>query len=96
MTEIEAQDLFGEAQNFPQQEYVPEPEDEVNHPYHYTHSKIECIEGIEAAVDGLRGYEAFLTGNVIKYMWRWKLKGGKKDLEKARWYIDRLIGKQDA
>lgn len=65
--------------------------DPVNHPRHYTGGKIECIDAIEAATKGLEGYEAFLTGNVIKYMWRWKQKGGQEDLQKARWYLDRLI-----
>ena len=95
MTEIEAQDLFGEVQNFTNQD-IQKQEDMVNHPSHYTQSQIECIDGIEAAISGLHGAEAFLTGCIIKYLWRWKRKGGKQDLEKARWYIDRLIGQQDA
>jgi hypothetical protein len=35
--------------------------------------------------------EAFCTGCAIKYLWRWKKKGGAEDLSKARWYIDRLL-----
>lgn len=62
----------------------------VNHPAHYTAGGVECIDAIEAAV-GVLGSEAFLTGQVIKYMWRWKLKNGAEDLKKARWYLDRLI-----
>ena len=65
--------------------------DLVNHPPHYTAGKVECIDGIEAATEGLTGLEAYCTGNAIKYLWRWKKKGGKQDLEKARWYIDRLL-----
>lgn len=34
---------------------------------------------------------AWLTGQVLKYMWRWPLKNGKEDLRKARFYLDRLI-----
>ena len=30
-------------------------------------------------------------GNTIKYLWRWKNKGGIEDLKKAQWYQDRLI-----
>ncbi len=67
--------------------------DPVNHPDHYTAGKIECIDAIEAATSGLLGIEAMCTGNAIKYLWRWKRKGGVEDLKKARWYIDRLIGK---
>ena len=33
----------------------------------------------------------FIEGNVIKYVWRWKDKGGVEDLKKARHYIDMLI-----
>ena len=33
----------------------------------------------------------FLEGNVIKYMSRWRAKGGLADLEKAKHYIDLLI-----
>ena len=27
----------------------------------------------------------------IKYFWRWKHKGDVEDLEKTKWYIDKLI-----
>ena len=33
----------------------------------------------------------FLDGNAIKYLTRWKDKGGVEDLKKARHYIDKLI-----
>lgn len=33
----------------------------------------------------------FCEGNVIKYVTRYKVKGGKEDLLKARHYIDMLI-----
>jgi hypothetical protein len=67
--------------------------DSVNHPSHYTKGGIECIDAIEAATDGLVGYEAVCTAQVIKYIWRWKWKNGIEDLKKARWYLDRLIAK---
>ena len=66
----------------------------VNHPPHYNGGRIECIEAIEEAVKGLDGMEAFITGNVIKYMWRWKCKNGVEDLEKAKWYLERLISQE--
>ena len=37
------------------------------------------------------GFDLFLRGNVIKYLWRYENKGGKQDLEKAEWYLKRLI-----
>ena len=66
--------------------------DQVNHPPHYTAGAVECIDAIAAATPGLHGVEAVCTGAAIKYLWRWKLKGGAQDLEKARWYINKLLG----
>lgn len=63
-------------------------------PSYYNQGKIECIDAIEAATINLVGIESFCTGNVIKYMWRWKEKGGLNDLEKAKNYIDLLIKKE--
>jgi hypothetical protein len=65
--------------------------DPVNHPAHYAGRSIECIDAIEAAVADLTGPQAVSTGNAIKYLWRWRAKGGIEDLRKAHWYIDRLI-----
>ena len=75
----------------PEQEMRLDKGDVVNHPAHYTAGKVECIDAIEAATVGLEGIQAMCTGNVIKYVWRWKRKGGVQDLRKARWYLDRLI-----
>jgi hypothetical protein len=33
----------------------------------------------------------FLDGNAVKYLLRWRHKGGVEDLRKARHYIDKLI-----
>ena len=71
------------------------PNDMVNHPSHYTQGGIECIDALEAATSGLTGIEAVCTANAIKYLWRWKQKNGIQDLEKARWYINRMIDKLD-
>lgn len=68
--------------------------DNVNHPKHYTRGGIECIDALAAATVELKGIEAVCTANAIKYLWRWKQKNGVEDLEKARWYIDRLIKEQ--
>lgn len=65
--------------------------DQVNHPSHYTSGGIECIDAIESATCELSGIEAVCTGNAIKYLWRWKQKGGKQDFAKARWYIERML-----
>lgn len=68
--------------------------DNINQPSHYTYGKIDCIDAIDSAVSGLSGFESFCTGNAIKYLWRWKLKGGVDDLRKAEWYIKKLIEEQ--
>lgn len=66
--------------------------DYVNHPPHYqTSSGLETIDVIEAFTEDLTGAEATNTGNVLKYMCRWKSKNGLDDLKKARWYLDRLV-----
>ncbi len=70
-------------------------QDPVNHPSHYA-GKVECIDAIEAATDGLSSYEGYLVGNAVKYVWRHDKKNGTQDLEKARWYIDRLIASRKA
>ena len=67
--------------------------DVVNHPAHYkTGNGLEAIDVIEAFTEGLQGGEATNTGNVLKYMCRWKKKNGLEDLKKAQWYLNRLIG----
>ena len=59
---------------------------------YYNHGKIEAIDAIESACAGLTGYEGFLTGNCLKYLFRWRWKGtALADLKKARYYLDRLI-----
>ena len=65
--------------------------DAVNHPAHYTQGGIECIEAIEAATIDKAGIEAVCVGNVIKYLWRYEAKGGRQDVEKAQWYLQRLL-----
>lgn len=65
--------------------------DPVNHPSHYS-GKVECIDCIESAVANLKGVNAFLAGNAIKYLYRFSRKNGKQDLEKCKWYLERLIG----
>lgn len=65
--------------------------DNVNHPAHYTAGGIECIEAIKASMTSEEFY-GYLKGNALKYVWRYKNKGKPlEDLQKARWYLDRLI-----
>lgn len=64
--------------------------DAVNHPSHYTSGGIECIEAIKASM-AADGFQDYCKGNIIKYIWRWRSKGGVEDLMKARVYLDWLI-----
>ena len=63
--------------------------DVVNHPKHYNQSGIECIDAIKAATGD--GFEVYLQGNILKYLWRYRYKNGAEDLKKAEWYLRKLI-----
>lgn len=52
---------------------------------HYKKLSIQPVEYIHANSLG------FCEGSVVKYVTRWRDKGGVKDLEKARHFIDLLI-----
>ncbi len=64
----------------------------VSHPAHYqSETGLEVIDAIEAFTFDLKGIEAVDTGNVIKYICRWKHKNGVQDLKKCMWYLQHLI-----
>ena len=64
--------------------------DMVNHPPHYNQHGVECIDAIKATTGD--NFKDYLKGNIIKYLWRFNYKGKpEEDLQKAKWYLDRLI-----
>lgn len=63
--------------------------DMVNSPAHYNKANIETIDMIESVTGD--GFEAYLQGNILKYICRYKYKNGVEDLKKAKWYLNRLI-----
>ena len=66
--------------------------EQVNHPQHYfgEGNPFEVIEVIEALGMGW----GFCFGNALKYLARSPHKGSERtDLEKARWYVNRLCTK---
>ena len=67
--------------------------DPVNHPEHYKLNKeFEVIDIIDSHVDNINdGREAVYSANVLKYVLRYRSKGGIESLKKARWYLDRMI-----
>lgn len=69
--------------------------DAVNHPQHYTQSGIECIDAIDSVTSGYgRPGHGYYAGQVLKYLWRAPFKGHYlQDLEKAQWYLNRLVKK---
>jgi len=51
---------------------------------------IETIDFIKAKLTAEQ-FEGYLLGNVIKYLSRYRHKNGLEDLQKAGWYLARLI-----
>lgn len=64
--------------------------DTVQRPAHYNQSGIECIDAIAASMTPAE-FQAYLKGNVQKYLWRYQHKNGVEDCRKAQWYLDRLV-----
>ena len=64
--------------------------DNIN-PSYYKRGKFETIDVILDVTKHLEGDEGYLVGNVIKYVSRYDEKNGIEDLEKARWYLNKLI-----
>lgn len=64
--------------------------DNVNHPSHYNTGSIEVINYIKDKLN-YNEFTGYLTGNIIKYISRYKFKNGVEDLKKAQWYLNYLI-----
>ena len=62
-------------------------QDLINRPAHYT-------KGIET-IEYIRSWDMdYVRGNIVKYVTRFPYKGTPiQDLEKAKWYIQRMIDK---
>lgn len=84
--------------------YDVEPEDD--HERDYEVPEETPAGGVDRVPDHYRGdgmqpfdvIDAFkldyYEGSVLKYLLRWRRKGGKTDLEKARHFLDELIARQ--
>ena len=55
---------------------------------HYNQGGIEPIDYIT------KNDHYYCEGNVVKYISRWRFKGGVQDLKKAKQYIDFIIDKE--
>jgi len=60
--------------------------DNVENPTHYTQGKWEVHE----IITGMKMTD-WREANILKYVFRYKYKRGLEDLEKARWYLNKLI-----
>lgn len=68
--------------------------DNVNHPTHYADKKIEVIDYIRDTLPPA-GFVDYCLGNVLKYVSRWRKKGGVEDLKKAEVYLGWAIEQAD-
>lgn len=64
--------------------------DNVLKPDHYTNGDIEVIAYIRDKLSAVE-FIGYCIGNVLKYVSRWKFKGGVEDLEKAAVYLQWAI-----
>jgi hypothetical protein len=61
------------------------PSSDPINPAYYLKGKIEVADFIaDQKLD-------YFEGNVVKYICRWKDKGGVQDLNKIKWYLNKLI-----
>ena len=66
--------------------------DPVDHPSHYEGDGMPTIDMLEGVIAGLPAKEAFLLGNVLKYVIRCGRKGSaEEDVAKANNYAHRLV-----
>ena len=86
--DFEIDDLFKDIGDIEELKEV-KVSDLVNTPPHYNQAGIECIDAILAATN--HNKEGYLQGNILKYVWRYDYKGGLEDLQKAQWYLNKLI-----
>ena len=64
--------------------------DDVAQQPHYTAQDIEPIEYMRGSMSA-REFQAYCRGNVIKYVSRYAMKDGLRDLRKAKVYINWMI-----
>lgn len=53
-------------------------------------SGIACHMAQRAAL-GPKGYQDYLVGCAIKYLWRWRQKNGEQDLKKSKQCIEMVL-----
>ena len=63
-------------------------EDVVNHPSHYTHGGMECIDEM-ILIFGKEAVMHFCVCNAWKYRKRAMYKNGEEDMKKSDWYMNK-------
>ena len=66
-----------------------EKPDMVNHPPHYMQCSFECIDVMKALASSEQFF-GYCALNALKYLWRFKFKNEREDVEKAHWYLEKL------
>ena len=59
--------------------------DNIKDPKHYSRWKIEPVQFM------MENEIPYVEGNIIKYIMRWRYKGGLEDLHKAQEYLNILV-----
>lgn len=67
--------------------------DTVNHPSHYNYGKIEVIDYCDQVCKQYPPELAPYVFNAIKYLSRANHKNGREDIDKAKFYVQRLFDK---
>lgn len=86
-------EAFRASQTFNQSLFKTTKTDVVNSPDHYNKGGVECIDYLKQQLTEEQ-FKGYLLGNVHKYTHRWQYKNGREDLEKAEWYLNRLMGEE--
>ena len=69
--------------------------DTVNHPSHYNYGDIEVIDYCDQVCKTYPPELAPYVFNAIKYLSRSEFKNGKEDIDKAKYFVQRLFDKWD-
>lgn len=69
----------------------------VDHPTHYCQGSIECIDALNAMVEGWSDpVSAVLAWQAVKYIWRHPFKGKPvEDIKKAKFYLEQLVNQYE-
>lgn len=67
---------------------MTEVENMVDRPNHY--GGVACLNAIEASMSP-EAFKGFCKGNAMKYIWRYEKKGSVESLQKAIWYLNKLV-----